>query len=173
MGYRRVTLHYHRSLRVKPKGETMSNRPFKIGDRVVWNGTAKPENSYTFYGYEKTGTVASVVYGGAIIGVKFDRKAGSGLAPYTLNCYPEEIDHLKKALTAPMQKVLEHLHKVHTISVREAMDDYAMSGGHLTKIVSVLRQHGHPIKRHFRQHPITGKRYARYYLVPELAVAAE
>lgn len=61
--------------------------------------------------------------------------------------------------------ILNHLNKVGSISIREAMDDYGMSGGSLTKYMTILRREGHSIHRESRKHPISGRRYARYHLV--------
>ena len=61
--------------------------------------------------------------------------------------------------------VKKHLDITGTISIREAMDDYGMSGGSLTKYISILRRQNVDIERVFLKHPITGKRYARYYLI--------
>lgn len=61
--------------------------------------------------------------------------------------------------------VKRHLEITGTISIREAMDDYGMSGGSLTKYISDLRKQNVNINRVFGKHPITGKRYARYYLI--------
>ena len=59
--------------------------------------------------------------------------------------------------------VKSHLEITGTISIREAMDDYSMSGGSLTKYVSILRRSGFPVERVWHKHPVTGKRYARYF----------
>lgn len=61
--------------------------------------------------------------------------------------------------------VLKHMQSVGSISIREAMDDYGMSGGSLTKYISVLKAEGHNIHKEVRKHPITGRKYARYHLV--------
>jgi hypothetical protein len=61
--------------------------------------------------------------------------------------------------------VLAHMRKVGSISIREAMDDYGMSGGSLTKYISMLRSAGHVIHKEVRKHPITGRKYARYHLM--------
>jgi hypothetical protein len=71
-------------------------------------------------------------------------------------------------LNAPLTfkaSVLAHLQRVGSISIREAMDDYGMSGGSLTKYISVLKTEGHTIHKEVRQHPISGRKYARYHLV--------
>jgi hypothetical protein len=43
------------------------------------------------------------------------------------------------------------------------MDDYSMSGGSLTKYISILKREGNDIVKVWKIHPLTGKRYARYY----------
>lgn len=61
--------------------------------------------------------------------------------------------------------VLNHLNRVGSISVREAMADYGMSGGHLTKIISILRNDRQiDIVREMKRHPLTKTKYARYFL---------
>lgn len=70
-----------------------------------------------------------------------------------------------KVFTGHTKVVHDHLTKVKTISVREAMDDYGLSGGHITKIISNLRKAGVPVEKQMRKHPVTGRRYARYYLM--------
>lgn len=59
--------------------------------------------------------------------------------------------------------IVNHLNKLGSISIREAMDDYSMSGGSLTKYVSILKREGYDIVKLWKIHPLTGKRYARYY----------
>jgi hypothetical protein len=59
--------------------------------------------------------------------------------------------------------VLLHIRKLGSISIREAMDDYSMSGGSLTKYISILKREGNDIVKVWKIHPLTGKRYARYY----------
>jgi hypothetical protein len=39
-----------------------------------------------------------------------------------------------------------------------------MSGGSLTKYISMLKRDGRDIVKVWKVHPLTGKRYARYYL---------
>lgn len=68
--------------------------------------------------------------------------------------------------------VLAHMKRVGSISIREAMDDYGMSGGSLTKYISLLRKAGNSIHKEVRKHPITGRKYARYHLMDVYAPAA-
>lgn len=64
-----------------------------------------------------------------------------------------------------IQKLVTHLKKTGSISHREAMDDYQMSGGALTKYISILRnEHDMPIASKAKRHPITGQIYTRYVL---------
>lgn len=60
--------------------------------------------------------------------------------------------------------IAAHLVNTGTISIREAMNDYNMSGGHLTKVISVLRHDGFDIDDEWRNHPITNRRYKRYFV---------
>lgn len=60
------------------------------------------------------------------------------------------------------QIIMKHLSLTGTISIREAMDDYNMSGGALTKYISELNREGREIAKVWYTHPITGQRYARY-----------
>ena len=61
------------------------------------------------------------------------------------------------------QLILKHLKKTGSITQREAIVDYSIQS--LTKRISELREAGHNIISHFKYHPITGQRYARYELV--------
>lgn len=64
-----------------------------------------------------------------------------------------------------IQKLVKHLNKTGSISHREAMDDYQMSGGALTKYISRMRhEHKMNIVSVRRNHPITGQVYTRYSL---------
>lgn len=64
-----------------------------------------------------------------------------------------------------IMKIQKHLKKVGSISHREAMIDYQMSGGALTKYISQLRNdHGLKILSKRQKHPITGDIYTRYVL---------
>lgn len=60
------------------------------------------------------------------------------------------------------QKILNHLNKAGSITVREAMADYSIQS--LTKRISELREQGHNIKSTRRVHPTTKQTYVRYVL---------
>lgn len=62
-------------------------------------------------------------------------------------------------------KIEKHLNILGTISILEAASDYQLSGGSLTKYISNLRKQGLDIKKEFRKNTITGRRYARYFIV--------
>lgn len=59
-------------------------------------------------------------------------------------------------------KIMRHLKKAGSITVREAMVEYSIQS--LTKVISVLRTQGHKIKSNVRHHPVTGQKYVRYTL---------
>lgn len=64
-----------------------------------------------------------------------------------------------------IEKLVKHIKKTGSISHREAMDDYQMSGGALTKYISRMRhEHKMNIVSLRRHHPITGQVYTRYTL---------
>jgi hypothetical protein len=86
-------------------------------------------------------------------------------------CVAKENSGFKKVNgMTKLDKIMKHLRTVGNISIREAMDDYNISGGALTKYISVLRNdYEWPIAREFRKHPITGDRYARYTLTNQAA----
>jgi hypothetical protein len=81
-------------------------------------------------------------------------------------CVAREHNGWKKANgMTKIQKLVKHLKKTGSISHREAMDDYQMSGGALTKYISQLRNEYHMnIVSLRRTHPITGQVYTRYTL---------
>lgn len=59
-------------------------------------------------------------------------------------------------------KVLNHIVKAGSITVREAVGEYSINS--LTKRISNLRAEGYNIISNVRNHPITGQRYVRYTL---------
>lgn len=60
--------------------------------------------------------------------------------------------------------ILGHIRATGSISIREAMDEYSMSGGSVTGTITKLRDGGYKIKTEMRKNPISGRRYARYTL---------
>lgn len=60
------------------------------------------------------------------------------------------------------KKILRHLNKAGSITVREALVEYSIAS--LTKRISELRGMGHDIKGKTKHHPVTGQRYVRYTL---------
>ena len=68
-------------------------------------------------------------------------------------------------LSPSTSRIYEHLVSAGSISQREAMVEY--STGSLTKEITRLRRAGVPIDTVRKVHPITGKRYARYFLKEE------
>lgn len=59
-------------------------------------------------------------------------------------------------------KILKHLRKAGSITVREALVEYSISS--LTKRIQELRERGHDIVSEWKSHPVTGQRYTRYKL---------
>lgn len=62
-------------------------------------------------------------------------------------------------------KILKHLKTAKGLTVREAMIEYSISS--LTKRVHELRTMGYDIESVRKQHPVTGQRYTRYFLLEE------
>ena len=60
------------------------------------------------------------------------------------------------------QMILDHLNRTGSITLREALMDYSVQC--LTKRIQELREAGHNIVTHFKNHPTTNQRYARYVL---------
>ena len=65
------------------------------------------------------------------------------------------------------QKIMKHLKKAGSITVREAMVEYSIQS--LTKRVQELREDGHEIVSTVKFHPVTGQKYVRYSLVDQYA----
>ena len=62
--------------------------------------------------------------------------------------------------------IIKHLETTKGITVREAMIEYSISS--LTKRVHELRGLGYDIESVRKQHPVTGQRYTRYFLLDEV-----
>ena len=61
--------------------------------------------------------------------------------------------------------IIKHLETTNGITVREAMIEYSISS--LTKRVHELLGLGYDIESVVKQHPVTGQRYTRYFLLSE------
>ena len=59
-------------------------------------------------------------------------------------------------------KIMTHLKKAGSITVREAMVEYSVAC--LPKRISELREIGHPILSNVKFHKVTGQKYTRYTL---------
>lgn len=59
-------------------------------------------------------------------------------------------------------KIMKHLKKAGSITVREAIVEYSIQS--LTKRIQELREAGHNIVSHIKRHPVTGQKYTRYTL---------
>lgn len=66
-------------------------------------------------------------------------------------------------LTPQARKVLSHLEKTGEITERSAIMDYSIQ--RLSARIAELRQHGWPVVTQRRRHPVSGQRYAKYYLL--------
>jgi hypothetical protein len=64
------------------------------------------------------------------------------------------------------KKIIKHLRTAKGLTVREAMIEYSISS--LTKRVHELRGLGYDIESVVKQHPVTGQRYTRYFLLDEV-----
>ena len=62
--------------------------------------------------------------------------------------------------------IIKHLETTNGITVREAMIEYSISS--LTKRIHELRGMGYDIESIRKQHPVTGQRYTRYFLLDEV-----
>lgn len=97
--------------------------------------------------------------------------AEEGWGPYHQKlltmCIKIENPGRRKYVNTSQYQIERHLDKAGSISIREAMDDYNVSGGHLTKIICRLKERGMNIVTQFQKHPITGRRYARYFLLED------
>lgn len=60
------------------------------------------------------------------------------------------------------QLILDHMQRTGSITLREALMDYSVQC--LTKRIQELREAGHDIVTHFKHHPTTNQRYARYVM---------
>lgn len=61
-------------------------------------------------------------------------------------------------------KILGYMRKAGSISSREAMLDLGLEANALTARISEMQREGEPIRRERRIHPISQKKYTRYFL---------
>lgn len=66
----------------------------------------------------------------------------------------------KKTGMTQNQKILAHLKKAGSITVREALVEYSIQS--LTKRIAELRDAGFPIVSKVKHHPVTNQKYVRY-----------
>ena len=74
----------------------------------------------------------------------------------------------RENIMALKDKILSHFEMVRTITIRDAVIEYGISGGTFTKIISELRREQYRIVRTWKKSP-TGTRYACYTLVERWA----
>lgn len=87
-------------------------------------------------------------------------------------CIKIENPGRRKVVNSNQAKIINHLTKTGSISMREAMDDYGMAGNVLSKVISNLRKEGKNIITDMKKHPLTGRKYARYKLVTAVVAKA-
>jgi hypothetical protein len=68
------------------------------------------------------------------------------------------------ALSPLAQKLVQHMRRAGSISHREAMNDYGVTGGSLSRRIVDIEEAGFEIVRTRKTHPITGRPYTRYSL---------
>lgn len=71
-----------------------------------------------------------------------------------------------------IDKVLKHLNVNGNITMRDALSDYNMTGGALSKYISLLRMYGYMIHTMTKKHKTTGVMYTSYELLRGLTLAA-
>lgn len=69
--------------------------------------------------------------------------------------------------TALKKIILEYLIKEKRLTIGQAFINFRLSGGHITKIISLLRKDGHKIATIWDRSPIDKRRYATYHLIQE------
>ncbi|MEL6509027.1 MAG: helix-turn-helix domain-containing protein [Pseudomonadota bacterium] len=76
------------------------------------------------------------------------------------------------SLSTMAQKVYQHMNRAGSISAREAMADYSMSGNTLSRRITDITEAGFHVERERRKHPLTGNMYTRYSLLSKSMMAA-
>jgi hypothetical protein len=69
-------------------------------------------------------------------------------------------------------KVLDYLQTKGNASPLDVMIDLGVNSGSFTRRVTELRDAGYTITDEVRKHPVTGRRYKRYFLSLDQAAAA-
>jgi DNA-binding MarR family transcriptional regulator len=68
------------------------------------------------------------------------------------------------ALITPLAKqVLDYLQTAGDASPRDASNDLGINSGSFTRRITELRDAGYKITDEWRRHPVTGRRYKRYF----------
>lgn len=92
--------------------------------------------------------------------------------PENLQAYEEAMQTINRLETPGYRKssgktqlelIVNHLKANGSITQREAFLDYGVQS--LTRRITDLRSKGHNIVSEWREHPTTGQRYTRYYMV--------
>lgn len=80
---------------------------------------------------------------------------------------PEPVQHPQgyAALTPQAKQIVSHMRRAGSISMREAMNDYGIAGGTLTRRITDIKKAGFSVSSEKRKHPMTGQSFTRYTLV--------
>jgi hypothetical protein len=76
---------------------------------------------------------------------------------------PQEPADMTQKITPLATKVLDYLQAKGNASPLEVTLDLGVNSGSFTRRVTELRDAGYPITDEVRFHPITGRRYKRYF----------
>lgn len=81
---------------------------------------------------------------------------------YTFGAPVEVVQRAPRAITPQAQVVLNHMQRAGSITQREALVDHAVQS--LTRRITEIKDACIPVKTEYKRHPVTGQRYARYFL---------
>ena len=65
-------------------------------------------------------------------------------------------------MKSQVDRLLQHFEQGKVTTLRGAMIDFGVAS--LTRRVADLRERGHNIQKNMKRNPVTGQRYAEYYL---------
>ena len=65
--------------------------------------------------------------------------------------------------------ILDYLKNNKRLTIAQALINWQLSGGHITKLISNLRKQKHDIKTIWKRNPVSGRRYVEYILISEHA----